>query len=61
MTNEYVTAKEIQQRLLPFFSARHVAETITRRESFPAPRRIGAVRFWKVEEVKKWIESRKET
>ena len=56
--NTYVTTKELAE-LLPF-SLRHLAERVTHRRDFPAARRIGKRRIWKLEEVLNWIENKKE-
>lgn len=58
MNTPYVTTKELAE-LLPF-SLRHLSERVTHRRDFPAARRIGKRRIWKLEEVLNWIENKKE-
>ena len=55
---QYVTAREVAA-LLPL-SYRHVADRITHRKGFPAPAKFGAKRFWKVADIRAWLDSRVE-
>ena len=59
MNSPYITTKELAE-ILPFSRA-HIADRITHRRDFPEARRIGTRRLWKLDEVMKWIENRKES
>lgn len=56
---ELLTATEIAKMIK--LSPRHVAERVTHRPDFPSPRRFGHIRRWRKEDVRTWIEGRKES